>query len=225
MKKRKNALWGTTALALTLALTLCACGSDAPDAASVSEEESAQEEVLPPVEETAPQAPEVQKDFTFADVATREFYFSSGAGGWFTELRIAADGSFTGRYEDTDLGSVGEEHPNGTVYLAEFTGRFTAPEKVDDTTYVFKIDSIDYGDAPTSEIRDGVRYERSEANGLVNAENFYMYLPESPLETLPEGFLMWVGYPTLEGVQETELGIYGLYNEKDESGFTSFSLE
>ena len=32
--------------------------------------------------------------FSFADVADREFYFSSGAGGWYTVLYIHEDGSF-----------------------------------------------------------------------------------------------------------------------------------
>ena len=49
-----------------------------------------------------------------------EFYFSSGAGAWRTELFLQDDGSFNGQYSDSDMGSMGEEYPNGTVYICEF---------------------------------------------------------------------------------------------------------
>ena len=64
--------------------------------------------------------------FSFADVADREFYFSSGAGAWYTVLYIHEDGSFDGHYEDTNLGDMGDNY-NGTIYYSDFTGQFTEP--------------------------------------------------------------------------------------------------
>ena len=95
--------------------------------------------------------------FSFADVADREFYFSSGAGAWYTVLYIHEDGSFDGHYEDTNLGDMGDNY-NGTIYYSDFTGQFTEPEKVDDTTYRFRIQSIEYPLGFGEEIKDGVRY-------------------------------------------------------------------
>ena len=41
--------------------------------------------------------------------------FSSGAGGWSTELKVADDGTFTGAYHDSEMELTGENYPNGTV--------------------------------------------------------------------------------------------------------------
>ena len=72
--------------------------------------------------------------FRFENLADRVFYFSSGAGAWFTELRIRSDGSFEGLYQDADMGVTGDGYPNGTLYYCEFSGRFDQLEKVDDLT-------------------------------------------------------------------------------------------
>lgn len=159
--------------------------------------------------------------FSFADVADREFYFSSGAGGWYTVLYIHEDGSFDGHFQDSNLGDTGENYPNGTLYCSDFTGQFTEPEKVDDMTYRFQIESIDYLRKGEEEIRYGVLYCYGDAYGLEGAEDLYLYLPGSEIAGLPEGYRSWVGYYDLESTEETELPFYGLYNEKAEAGFSS----
>ena len=138
--------------------------------------------------------------FSFADVADREFYFSSGAGAWYTVLYIHEDGSFDGHYEDTNLGDMGDNY-NGTIYYSDFTGQFTEPEKVDDTTYRFRIQSIEYPLGFGEEIKDGVRYSYTGEYGLDGAEELYMYLPGSELADLPESFLTWVGYYNPESTE------------------------
>ena len=159
--------------------------------------------------------------FSFADVADREFYFSSGAGGWYTVLYIHEDGSFDGHFQDSDLGVTGEGYPNGTLYCSDFTGQFTEPEKVDDMTYRFQIESIDYLRKGEEEIKYGVLYCYGDAYGLEGAEDLYLYLPGSEMAGLPEGYRSWVGYYDLESTEETELPFYGLYNEKADAGFSS----
>lgn len=163
--------------------------------------------------------------FSFADVADRYFEFSSGAGGWYTELYIHEDGTFDGHFQDSDMGVSDPEYPNGTLYYSDFTGSFTAPEKVDDTTYVFQIETIEYPLGFGEEIKDGYYYDYVTAYGLDGAADLYMYLPGSRIADLPEAYRSWVGYYDLDALTETELPFYGLYNEAEENGFSSYSLE
>lgn len=58
-----------------------------------------------------------------------EFYYSSGAGDWSTQLVLQPDGSFTGHYEDRDLGATGEENPNGTLYYCDFFWQLCCPRR------------------------------------------------------------------------------------------------
>lgn len=159
--------------------------------------------------------------FRFEDLSDRVFYFSSGAGAWFTELHIRGDGSFEGLYQDADMGDSGDDYPNGTLYYCEFSGRFDRLEKVDDLTYKINLSTISFKHEPEiEEIIDGVRYIYSGAYGL-DGEEFYLYLPGSKLADLPQAFREWVGYYDLEAVQEEELSFYGLYNVNGELGFSS----
>lgn len=166
-----------------------------------------------------------QGEFQFSDLADRVFYFSSGAGAWWTELRIKGDGSFEGHYQDSDMGDIGDGYPNGTLYYCDFNGFFDQLEKVDDFTYKMNLSSISFKDKPEEEeIIDGVRYIYSGAYGL-DGDAFYVYLPGSRLADLPEAYRQWVGYYNLEAVQEEELPFYGLYNIRAEEGFSSSIYE
>lgn len=160
--------------------------------------------------------------FTFADLSDRVFYFSSGAGAWWTELRIQGDGSFEGHYQDVDMGDAGDDYPNGTLYYCDFIGMFDQLEKVDDFTYKMNLSFLSFKEKPAQEeeIIEGVRYIYSGANGL-DGEEFYLYLPGSRLVDLPQAYLQWVGYYDLEAAQEEELSFYGLYNVRSEEGFSS----
>lgn len=177
----------------------------------------------PNAEETTRSSAANEEGFSFADVENLEFYFSSGAGGWATELEIASDGSFKGHYEDSNMGDVGEGY-SGMVYYSDFEGKFTRPEKVNDTTYSFKIDSIDYPLGFGEEIKDGTLYKYTEAYGIEGAEEFYMYLPESKISELPEEFLSWIGIYISDSPEadSDELSFYGLYNVTEQEGFSSY---
>lgn len=162
-----------------------------------------------------------QGGFQFSDLSDWVFYFSSGAGGWYTELRIKDDGSFEGHYQDADMGDGGDDYPNGTLYYCDFSGTFDQLEKVDDLTYKMHLATITFEDEPEKEeIIDGVRYIYSSAYGL-DGDEFHLYLPGSRLADLPEAYRQWVGYYNLEAVQEEELSFYGLYNVRGEEGFSS----
>ncbi len=171
------------------------------------------------------QLPNGTAAFSFADVENREFYFSSGAGAWYTVLYIHGDGSFDGHFQDADMGDNAAEYPNGTLYYSDFSGQFTEPEPVDAFTYRFQIASIEYPCGLGEEIKDGIHYLYSTAYGLDEAEDLYLYLPGSRMEELPEGYRTWIGYYVLETATGEELTFYGLYNEKAENGFSSYEAE
>jgi hypothetical protein len=161
-----------------------------------------------------------EAEFSFSDLEHWVFQFSSGAGGWGTNLQIAADGSFSGDYHDSEMGSIAEEYPNGSIYISVFTGQFGQPEKLDAYTYALKPESIDYEIQPgTSQIRDGIRYCYSEAHGLAGAQELLLYLPGTPIAELPEDFLLWAN---LYGSESSELPFYGLYDPVNTTGFYSF---
>lgn len=162
--------------------------------------------------------------FSFAEFENLEFYFASGAGGWRTVMQIENDGSFYGQFSDSDMGSVGEGYPNGTVYLSEFEGKFTEPVKVNDYTYSMEVEEINYGEKfDTEEIIDGILYCYGDAYGLAGAEEILIYLPGAPTNELPEAYMSWVRN-TMENPETLELPFYGLYNVKEENGFSSYDI-
>ncbi len=193
---------------------------EAPSQRDLSEEEGQGPEE-PARSEPAAGQEGARERFQFSDLSDRVFYFSSGAGGWFTELRVRADGAFEGHYQDSNMGDTGDNYPNGTLYFCDFYGTFDQLEKVDDLTYKMRLSDISFRQEPEKEeIIDGVRYIYSAAYGM-DGEDFYLYLPGSRMADLPQAFLQWVGCYNPESVQEEKLSFYGLYNAQGELGFSS----
>lgn len=161
---------------------------------------------------------------SFSDFHFLKFWFSSGAGAWATQLSIRPDGSFAGEYHDNDMGAGGDGYPNGTCYQCTFNGQFSQPVKVNDYTYSMQILSISYANEPdTSEIKDDILYRYTTPYGLDETDSLLVYLPGAPLAELPEGYRSWVGYYYLENTTDTELPFYGLYNEAEAEGFSSYA--
>lgn len=156
----------------------------------------------------------------FEELSTWNFVFSSGAGAWETDLSIAADGSFTGSYHDSDMGTTGANYPNGTVYLCDFTGKFGSVEKVNDYTYKTTIEKLESKEKEgKEEISDGMKFVYSTPYGLSDAEDIYIYMKGAPSDKLPQEYQEWVMFP-LDGAKT--LPFYGLYNEKEQLGFYSW---
>lgn len=161
---------------------------------------------------------------SFDNLSYLTFFFSSGAGGWSTAMSIRSDGTFAGEYHDSDMGVTGDDYPNGTAYHCTFNGQFSQPVKVNDYTYSMQILSMSYANEPdTSEIKDDTLYHYTTPYGLDGAETLLLYLPGAPLSELPEGYRSWVGYYYLENTTDTELPYYGLYNEAEAEGFSSYA--
>jgi len=167
---------------------------------------------------------EREETVSFEELKYIEFRFNSGAGAWGTVLRIQPDGSFAGNYRDTDMGDVDGNYPNGTVYLSEFSGRFSQPERINGYTYALKVEDLQYVREPgTEEIREGTHYCYSTAYGLDGTEELLLYLPGAPLEELTETYRYWCN-ATLYGYEGTLLPHYGLYNPGQEHGFYSVDI-
>ncbi len=147
------------------------------------------------------------------------FYFSSGVGGWGTEITVNDDGTFTGEYHDTDMGDTGSKYPNGTVYLCDFSGKFSAPVKKSKYIYSMKLEYIELAkDAGEEEIKDGTLYIYSEPYGFDDADEFYIYLPGCPISKMSEDFLSWSFIDT--DIRTTmPMGVYGIYNVSGKQGF------
>ncbi len=189
------------------------------------QEEQEQEEAQIQEEQTESAISEENGAFSFADLNQIQFCFSSGAGAWATVMTIHADGSFSGEYHDSDMGVTGDSYPNGTQYRCDFSGQFTQPVKVNDYTYSMQIGELNFAkEAGTEEIRDGVRYIYSEANGLDGAQDILIYLPGAPLEELSEDFRSWIGYYDLSRTTDTELPFYALNNEAQQCGFSGYNI-
>ena len=125
MKKK----WILILLALTVGLA--ACGAPAVETTAPVVETTV------PVTETVPEA--VQLPLTGEAM---EFSFLSGAGGWSTDLTLNRDGSFAGVFHDSEMGEMGDEYPNGTVYICAFSGVFTDIQQVSEYAYAMKLSEI-----------------------------------------------------------------------------------
>ncbi len=151
-----------------------------------------------------------------------EFYFSSGAGGWGTELFLEDDGTFYGQHHDSDMGSIGEGYPNGTRYVCNFVGKFTEPRQISEYTYSATIEYMNIEREGEEYIEDGFRYIVSGPYGLDNAGEIRFYLYGTPRAELPEGFLSWM--------QGTDMGpdylnCFGIYNVNEETAFSGYIYE
>ena len=173
--------------------------------------ETATQDSTDPAQETR------EADPLFKELAKWEFYFSSGAGAWGTELEIHEDGSFNGVYSDSDMGDTGEGYSGGKQYYCSFSGQFAEPERVDEYTYSTRILEIRYEDeVGKEEIIDDVLYIYTDVYGLEDAEDILIYLPGKPLDELSEAFLSWMFLYDYDG---DELPFCALNNAVNEEGF------
>lgn len=166
--------------------------------------------------------PEPTKAPTAEDIFPRSFAFGSGSGGWGTELNVAEGGAFSGYYQDMDMGG---DPP--TTYFCQFTGQFSTPEKVDEYTYSVKMEELKREKTEEWTDQDGMHWVPSIAYGLEDqdeGDEFLIYLPGAPIESLPEYFVQWSahGYDTWNN--ETLPG-YGLYNVKEQLGWYEYERE
>ena len=114
----------------------------------------------------------------FEALSKLEWSFSSGAGAWSTDLRIQADGSFSGEYHDSEMGETGDGYPDGTVYGCSFTGTMSLAGKANENAWILRVDSLilDEGQVPEA-IEDGLRFVTAGPYGLSEGDEMLLYRP------------------------------------------------
>lgn len=169
-------------------------------------------------ERTETSEPAVSSEL-FSDLKNTVFTFSSGAGAWRTELQIREDGSFSGRFEDANMGEIGEENPQGTIYESVFTGRLGSPVQLDENSYQAELLEMEYENPlETEEIQNGALYRYTTAYGLEDAENLIFYTPGTPMEKLSEDVKSWLH------CGDEVLPFYAVVNEAHSYGFVGENL-
>ena len=154
----------------------------------------------------------------FSLIRGKTFEFASGAGAWSTELVMGEGGSFTGSFHDSEMGETGEGYPDGTVYGCSFHGMLADPVMLDETTWTVRIlVEPDEGQVPEA-VEDGIRFVTSAPYGVEKAQTVTVYLPGTPVNSLPEGFIFWSHLEEIAPDAET-LPYYAIWSEEDEAGF------
>ena len=163
---------------------------------------------------------------TLDQLANMTWSFSSGVGGWSTDIRTAAGGSFSGEYHDSEMGETGDGFPNGSIYHCNFTGKLSLQEQVDAFTWKVRIDSLTLDEAPgnVSIEDDGIRYVSCEVYGLSEGDEMLLYLPGAPVDGFTEDMQMWA-HLFEEEVKPSVLEDWFLYSENNESGFVGYSAD
>jgi len=210
MIKRLGAI--VAPLAMVMMLASCAAVVSGTQVSQDGSEQANQSEASTPPSTSAPAEPPLSA--IFASTPT-EFLFSSGAGGWSTVVKIAPDGTFTGHYEDGDMGDTGPTYPGGTVHQCDFTGQFEVTAKVSNYEYTLNLVTLDKaGTDGDQSVKDGILYVTVDnAYGMEGGSNFALYLPGRPTDDLSQGFLEWAHGPLdWEQTPGGTLSFWALYN-------------
>ncbi len=158
----------------------------------------------------------------FDSLGGLEWCYSSGVGGWSTDMVIREDGSFSGSYHDSEYGESGEGYPNGTVYLSSFSGLFSVVEQVDENTWRLRVEQLNV-DEITETIQDGIRFTAAESRGVSAGETFLLYRPGTPVSVLSEEMQFWAHVQDQPTPPEV-LGNWFLASETNDCGFEGTPL-
>lgn len=175
-------------------------------------------------ESSEPEIISKKAGITFSDLQG-QYEYSTGAGGWYTEFTLNADGTFEGDYHCHSF-------ENDTEYadVCDFKGNFTMLEKIDDTTYSMRLERIDLINnvEPVSEedYQPGdVRVNYTDyVQGLNSGKEFMVYLPGTNTDIFNDstlanmcGFM----YNSTEGTESLSFNV--IYNKEEDAPFCSIS--
>lgn len=218
---RMKKLLSSILVIIFLFLLLTACSNDMQESnSSLSDDNSTSTISTEEKQTTEVESLPLPQDST-------EFSFLSGAGAWRTLITLNRDGTFTGYYLDSEMGEIGAGYPNGSAYTSTFSGKFDNIEKINE--YSYKMTLIDVKTEKTvgeEWIEDEIRYIATQPYGLNDPINnqssteFILYLPNTPIDKVPEEFLTWWPYRyTQETAPKTTLSCYGILNVTTNYGF------
>lgn len=141
-----------------------------------------------------------------------DLVFASGAGAWGTYLTLNPDGSFTGDYGDSDM---------GTRYTCKFEGRFTNIRQISDYCWAMELEDIDIEKKEgTTWTENGIHYIAAGPHGISGGTTFILYAPGTFADKLPAACREWWpdAYNWRWGEQDSLDG-WALYNLDMEQGF------
>ena len=149
-----------------------------------------------------------------------EWTFSSGAGGWSTEMRIETDGAFAGSFHDSEMGESADDYPDGTVYFCSFFGRMSVAEQVNENTWKIHVEKLEKNQG-REEIADGIRFVPADVYGISEGDEMLLYRPGTPVSVLTEEMQLWAHVIDQE-TPPLELENWFLSSEKNDSGFVGY---
>jgi len=217
---------------VAILLFLSACNTHTPNDADTTTESTATESTFTDISEsstteTTSATNTIEDNQLPLPKESAEFSFLSSAGAWRTIITLNRDGTFTGWYLDSEMGEIGEDYPLGSAYTCTFSGKFVNIKKVNAYSYKMTLTDIKTEKAVGEEwIENEIRYVASEPYGLNDPINeqecteFIFYLPDTPVDQVPEAFLTWWPYRyTQETAPKTTLSCYGILNVTTSFGF------
>ncbi len=158
---------------------------------------------------------------TVDQLAGMTWCFSSGAGGWSTDMQTAEGGEFSGTFHDSEMGEADEAYPDGTVYTSAFSGTLSVGEQVDEYAWRVHIDSLTMENAAGEEwIDDDIRFVATDPYGIREGDDFVLYVPGTPVAALTEDMRMWA-HLLGDDVPDT-LSDWFMYSAQSESGFVGY---
>ena len=80
----------------------------------------------------------------------------------------------------------------------------------------------DEGQVPEA-IEDGIRYVTAAPYGLEKAQTVTVFLPGTPVDRLPEGFMIWSHLQEIDP-EAKSIPYYAIWNEADEAGFITAAV-
>lgn len=165
-----------------------------------------------------------EQPLTLEQLGDMQWSFSSGVGGWSTDMRTTADGTFSGEYHDSEMGEIGENYPNGTVYGCAFKGQMSLLEELDAHSWKVRIDKLEIdGTLDEESIDDGIRYVTTTPYGISEGDEMVLYLPGTPIDVLSEDMQMWA-HVLEQDPKPSALEDWFLSSAKNESGFVGYSI-
>lgn len=121
-----------------------------------------------------------------------DFYFSSGAGAWSSQMTILPNGQFWGYFHDADMGDSGPGYPQGTLYECSFTGYFSDALQINEYEYQIEVESLQsFGIPEHSEIKNQTLTITVDHYGVLQNEIFSFFFPHTPNEQIPREASDW----------------------------------
>ena len=164
-----------------------------------------------------------EEENLFGRLSGLEWTFCSGVGGWSTDMRLEADGTFSGEFHDSEMGDAGDEYPEGTVYYCSFIGRMSLAEQVDNNTWKIRVEELNKTETEES-IQDGIRFVPADVYGLSEGDEMLLYSPGTPVGVLTEEMQLWAHVIDQETPPD-QLEEWFLSSEQNNSGFVGYVNE